>query len=149
MSRSRDYLRLSMRLSRPHFLLGGFLLFGLGATIATYLGKPIDWSLYILGQLLVTSTQLMAQAMYMFFNSTRDQEITFQSIFSGDRKALKPEHVPYTAALISTIVALTISATLAAVLLAVKNVSLVTWAFILMGFITAFFYSTTKRPALP
>ena len=142
MSRSKDYLRLSLQISRPHFLLGGFLVFGLGATIATYLGRSIDWTLYILGQFLVTSTQLMAQAMYMFFNRARDQEITFQSLFSGNRKALDPEHLPYTAALISTIVALTISATLAAILLVVMNVNLVTWAFILMGFITAFFYST-------
>ncbi|MCJ7568474.1 MAG: prenyltransferase [Anaerolineales bacterium] len=142
MSRSTDYLRLSLHLSRPHFLLGGFLLFGLGAAIATYLGKPVDWSLYILGQLLVTSIQLMAQAMYTFFDNTREQEVTFRSLFGGDRKALEPAHLPYTAALISAIVTLTISATLAAILLVVKNVSFVTWAFVLIGFLTAFFYST-------
>ena len=142
MNRSKEYLKLSLHLSRPHFLLGGFLLFGLGAAIATYLGKSIDWSLYILGQLLVTSIQMMAQAMYAFFNSPREQEITFQSLFGGDRKALEPQHLPYIAAFISTTVTLTISATLAAVLLVVKNVSLVTWAFVLMGFLAAFFYST-------
>jgi len=142
MNRSKEYLKLSVHLSRPHFLLGGFLLFGLGAAIATYLGKPVDWSLYILGQVLVTSIQLMAQAMHTFFDNTREQEVTFRSLFSGDRKALEPAHLPYTAALISAIVTLTISATLAAVLLVVKNVSLVTWAFVLIGFLTAFFYST-------
>jgi 1,4-dihydroxy-2-naphthoate octaprenyltransferase len=142
MSRSKEYLRLSLHLSRPHFLLGGFLLFGLGAAIATYLGKPVDWGLYILGQLLVTSIQLMAQAMHTFFDGTREQEVTFRSLFGGDRKALEPEHLPYTVALISAIVTLTISATLAALLLVVKNVSFVTWAFMLMGFIAAFFYST-------
>ncbi len=142
MSRSKEYLKLFLHLSRPHFLLGGILLFGLGATIATYLGKPIDWSLYILGQLLVTSVQWMAQAMYIFFDGTRGQEVSFQSLFRGDRKALEPENLPYTVALISTIVTLTTSATLAAILLVVKNVSLVTWAFMLMGFVAAFFYST-------
>ncbi len=133
---------MSLHLSRPHFLLGGFLLFGLGAAIATYLGKPVDWGLYILGQLLVTSIQLMAQAMHTFFDGTREQKVTFRSLFGGDRKALEPEHLPYTVALISAIVTLTISATLAALLLVVKNVSFVTWAFMLMGFIAAFFYST-------
>lgn len=142
MSRSKEYLKLFLHLSRPHFLLGGILLFALGATIATYLGKPIDWSLYILGQLLVTSVQWMAQAMYIFFDGTRGQEVSFQSLFRGDRKALEPEHLPYTVALISTIVTLTTSATLAAILLVVENVSLVTWAFMLMGFVAAFFYST-------
>ena len=133
---------MSLHLSRPHFLLGGFLLFGLGAAIATYLGKPVDWGLYILGQLLVTSIQLMAQAMHTFFDGTREQKVTFRSLFGGDRKALEPEHLPYTVALISAIVTLTISATLAALLLVVKNISFVTWAFMLMGFIAAFFYST-------
>ncbi|MGB2895565.1 MAG: prenyltransferase [Anaerolineales bacterium] len=141
MSRSQEYLKLSLHLSRPHFLLGGFLLFGLGAAIATYLGKPIDWSLYILGQLLITSIQLMAQAMHTFFDGTREQEITFRSLFGGDRKALEPEHLPYTAALISAIVTLTISATIAAILLVVKNVSFVTWVFVLIGFFAAFFHS--------
>ena len=122
--------------------MGGFLLYGLGTAIATYLGKPIDWSLYILGQLLVTSIQLMAQAMVVFFDGAPTREVTFQSLFSGDRKALDPEHLPYTAALISTIVTLTISATLAALLLIVKNVGFVPWAFMLMGFFAAFFYST-------
>jgi len=141
MSRSKEYLNLFLRLSRPHFLLGGFLLYGLGTAIATYLGKPIDWSLYILGQLLVTSIQLMAQGMYAFFDGTPTREVTFQSLFSGDRKALDPEHLPFTAALISTIVTLTISATFAALLLIVKNVSFIPWAFVLMGFFAAFFYS--------
>ncbi len=141
MSRSQEYLKLSLHLTRPHFLLGGFLLFGLGAAIGTYLGKPVDWSLYILGQLFVTSIQLMAQAMHTFFDGTRGQEVTFRSLFGGDRKALEPERLPYTAALISAIVTLTISATLAAILLVVKNVSFVTWVFVLIGFFAAFFYS--------
>jgi 1,4-dihydroxy-2-naphthoate octaprenyltransferase len=142
MSRSKEYLKLFLRLSRPLFLMGGFLLYGLGTAIATYLGKPIDWSLYILGQFLVTSIQLMAQAMVAFFDGAPTREVTFRSLFSGDRKALDPEHLPYTAALISTIVTLTISATLAALLLIVKNVSFVPWAFMLMGFFAAFFFST-------
>jgi len=126
MSRSKEYLKLFLHLSRPLFLTGGFLLYGLGTAIATYLGRPIDWSLYILGQLLVTSIQLMAQAMVAFFDGTPTREVTFQSLFSGDRKALDPEHLPYTAALISI----------------VKNVGFVPWAFMLMGFFAAFFYST-------
>ncbi len=141
MNRSKEYLRLILHLSRPHFLLGGILLYGLGTSIASYLGRPIDWSLYILGQLLVTSIQWMAQSMVAFFDGIPTREITFKSLFSGDRKALDPEHLPYTAALISIIVTLTISATLAALLLVVKDVSFVSWVFVLMGFFAAFFYS--------
>ncbi len=142
MSRSKEYLKLFLHLSRPHFLLGGFLLYGLGTAIATYLGRPIDWNLYILGQLLVTSIQMMAQAMDAFFDSAPTREVSFQSLFSGDRKALDPEHLPFTAALMTTIVSLTISATLAALLLIVKNISFLPWAFVLMGFFAAFVYNT-------
>jgi len=140
-NQSSGSLRLAWKLIRPDFLLGGFLLFGLGAAIASYLGKSIDWSLYLLGQLLVTSTQLLALAIGAFFDGTREQEISFRALFAGDRKAFEPEQVQYTAALISAVVTLTISATVAAVLLVVKNVSLLTWAFMLISFLTAFFYS--------
>lgn len=141
MTQSSGSLRLAWNLIRPDFLLGGFLLFGLGAAIATYLGNSIDWSLYFLGQLLVTSTQLLAQAMNAFFDGTREQEISFRVLFAGDRKALEPEQVRYTAALISAIVTLTISTTVGAILLVVKDVSLLTWIFMLTSFLTAFFFS--------
>jgi len=84
----------------------------------------------------------MAQAMDAFFDSAPTREVSFQSLFSGDRKALDPEHLPFTAALISTIVTLTISATLAALLLVLKDVSFVPWIFVLMGFFAAFVYNT-------
>jgi 1,4-dihydroxy-2-naphthoate polyprenyltransferase len=48
-------------LTRPIFLLGGALLFGLGTVVALYLGSSISLSGYLLGQLMVTSIQLTAQ----------------------------------------------------------------------------------------
>ena len=45
-----------VRLSRPHFLLGGFLMFWLGArSVSTF-----DTSGYVLGQAMVTSAQITA-----------------------------------------------------------------------------------------
>ena len=40
-----------IRLGRPLFLGGAFLLFALGAAIAAWHGHGIDWQRYVLGQL--------------------------------------------------------------------------------------------------
>ena len=40
-------IRLFFILSRPLFLVGGVLVYALGAGIARYLGTPIDWGLYV------------------------------------------------------------------------------------------------------
>lgn len=49
-----------IRLTRVVFLLGGFLLYALGAAVAARLGAPLRWTSYLLGQVVVTATQLMA-----------------------------------------------------------------------------------------
>lgn len=50
-----------VKLTRPIFLLGGALLFGLGTVVASYFGSPITPWNYLLGQIMVTSIQLTAQ----------------------------------------------------------------------------------------
>jgi 1,4-dihydroxy-2-naphthoate octaprenyltransferase len=72
-----------VRLSRPHFLLGGFLLFGLGASIATYLGHPIRINLYLIGQLLVTSIQLTTQYLNEYFDGPADAHNANRTLMSG------------------------------------------------------------------
>ncbi|MEO8554625.1 MAG: prenyltransferase, partial [Kofleriaceae bacterium] len=48
-----------IRLGRPLFLGGGFILFALGAALAHLAGHAIDAIGYALGQLAVTAFQLM------------------------------------------------------------------------------------------
>ena len=62
-----DRLRAFATLTRPVFLLGGALLYGLGAALSP---EPIDWDAYAWGQALVTSVQLSAQ----YANEYYDQE---------------------------------------------------------------------------
>ncbi|MCK4692706.1 MAG: hypothetical protein KAT23_03695, partial [Anaerolineales bacterium] len=66
MNLSAKHVRLFLRLSQPLFLLGGALLYSLGAAIASFLGKPIDLYLYLLGQGLVTSLQLMTHFLLVY-----------------------------------------------------------------------------------
>ncbi len=60
-----------IKLSRVVFLLGGFLLYALGAALTIQPGREINWAAYILGQLLVTSIQLMGQ----YLNEHYDIEV--------------------------------------------------------------------------
>ncbi len=60
-----------IRLSRVVFLLGGILLYALGAALAVQSGREIDWAAYLLGQLVITSIQLMGQ----YLNEHYDMEV--------------------------------------------------------------------------
>lgn len=52
-----------IRLGRPLFLGGGFLLFALGAALARVAGHAIDPARYALGQGAVTALQLMTASL--------------------------------------------------------------------------------------
>lgn len=72
-----------LRLSRPLFLFGGALQFALGAGIARYLGVEIDWEIYILGQLWVTTGQLGTHYLNEYFDAEADAVNPNRTIFSG------------------------------------------------------------------
>lgn len=73
-----------IRLTRVIFLLGGFLLYALGAALAVRNGIKIDWSLYLLGQVVVTSIQLMAQYLNVYYDREVDNLSTAnRTWFSG------------------------------------------------------------------
>lgn len=61
-----------IRLSRPHFLLGGMLLYALGAGIARYLGYSLDWGVYIFGQAWATVLQIGGQFLIEYFEAPAD-----------------------------------------------------------------------------
>ena len=60
-----------IKLTRVLFLLGGFLLYALGAASAARMGFVIHWTAYLLGQVVVLSIQLMAQ----YLNEYQDIEV--------------------------------------------------------------------------
>jgi len=57
-----------IRLTRIQFLLGGLLLYALGAAIAASMGVAINWPAYLLGQGMVISIQLMAQYLNEYYD---------------------------------------------------------------------------------
>ena len=62
-------------LIHPLFLLGGFLLFALGSGIAHYLGHPVDWTAYLLGQACITFLQLTVLFLNDYFESLQIENL--------------------------------------------------------------------------
>ena len=60
-------LRLFLILSRPIFLSGGILLYGLGTSIAVYLGNSLDWEIWVWGLFWVLSLQLSGHYLNEYF----------------------------------------------------------------------------------
>jgi 1,4-dihydroxy-2-naphthoate polyprenyltransferase len=62
-----------IRLSRVVFLLGGFLLYAIGAAAAVRFGFVFNWPEYLLGQVVVTSIQLMGQYLNEYYDIEVDR----------------------------------------------------------------------------
>jgi 1,4-dihydroxy-2-naphthoate octaprenyltransferase len=81
-----------IRLTRPFFLLGGVLLYLLGVSIAISTGVPFKPGRFILGQVLVTSVQLMVHYGNEYFDREVDQAVKEnRTWFSGGSGVLPDE----------------------------------------------------------
>jgi len=91
-----------IKLSRPHFLMGGVLMFALGAAAA---GR-FDPGGYALGQLMVTAAQVTAHYVNEYADLEPDRAITSRTLFSGGSGVLVggllPPSVALRAARVST-----------------------------------------------
>ncbi len=134
-------IRLFIQLTRPLFLLGGVLVYALGAGIARYLGAPIDWGLYILGQAYVTAMQLSAQLLNEYFDSPADQENPNRTPFSGGSGAVGEGKLSQEFVMWAALTMLTILASLTVVILNVTTISPLLVTIIGLAFVGSFFYS--------
>ncbi len=93
-----------IRLGRPLFLGGGFLMYALGAAIAAHHGHALDVRRYVLGQLAVTCFQLMTHYANDYFDYEADRANATPTRWSGGSRVLPsgelPRHVALNAALV-------------------------------------------------
>jgi 1,4-dihydroxy-2-naphthoate octaprenyltransferase len=134
-------LRLYIRLARPHFLLGGLLLYALGAGIARYLGTPIDWGVYILGQVWGTLLQLSTHFLNEYFDIEYDLNNPNRTFLSGGSGALGPGRLPRATALWSAVGCLAVVASITVLLIKDSDITPLTAAFMFLIFLGAFFYA--------
>lgn len=134
-------LRLFLRMSRPLFLLGGVLVYALGAGIARYLGVQIDWGVYILGQVWATMLQLGAQYLNEYFDAPLDAENPNRTPFSGGSGAIGPGRLSRSTVLLAAAACLTATASLTVLLIHSGRLTSPTVLIMILGFLGAFFYS--------
>jgi len=77
-----------VRLGRPQFLVGGFVLYGLGAALAAAGGAPLDRWRYACGQIVVTLTQLMTHYANDYFDLEADRANLTPTRWSGGSRVL-------------------------------------------------------------
>jgi len=97
-----------LRLGRPLFLAGGFVLYGLGAIVAAWLGGVIDWERYVLGQAAVTAFQWMTHYANDYFDYEADVANKTPTAWSGGSRVLAEGGLPRRVALYAALVLATI-----------------------------------------
>jgi 1,4-dihydroxy-2-naphthoate octaprenyltransferase len=88
-----------VRLGRPIFLLGGVALYALGALAAVRLGYAFDLTLFLFGQLAVSSIQLMTHYANDYFDYEADRANRTPTRWSGGSRVLVNGELPRPVAL--------------------------------------------------
>jgi len=92
-----------VKLGRPLFLGGGFVLYALGAAVAAWSGHAIDWRRYALGQGAVTAFQLMTHYANDYFDLEADRANATPTRWSGGSRVLAGGALPPRVALIAAL----------------------------------------------
>jgi 1,4-dihydroxy-2-naphthoate octaprenyltransferase len=98
-----------VKLGRPLFLGGGFIMYGLGAALAAFSGARIDWTRYAWGQLAVTVTQLMTHYANDHFDLAADRANRTPTRWSGGSRVLVDGTLPPVVALLAALVLLAVA----------------------------------------
>jgi 1,4-dihydroxy-2-naphthoate polyprenyltransferase len=133
-------LILMIRMARPHFLLGGILLYALGVGIARYLGQSIDWQLYFMGQAWITFMQLSTHFLNEYYNGPADIANPNRTPFSGGSGAIGPGKLPRAAALWGALAGLSATAYFTFFLVWTDALTPETILIMVLIFLGAFFY---------
>lgn len=134
-------IRVFLKLGRPLFLVGGFVLFALGAAVAAFVGATIDWHLYALGQLTVTSFQAMTHYANDYFDYEADRANRSATRWSGGSRVLANGELPRSVALSAAVALALLGSTVAANLVAHDETGPWTAALFLLMLILSWAYS--------
>lgn len=128
-----------IRLGRPLFLVGGFVLHGLGVAIACYQGYRVQPWLLLWGQLAVTATQLMTHYNNDYFDLAADRANLTPTWWSGGSRVLVQTMLSPRWALYLALTLLIVA--LVAIVQASRTAAPVAVAVLLAGIILSWFYS--------
>ena len=131
-----------LRLSRPLFLLGGLLLYALGALIARYQGSALDWGVYWSGQLSITALQLMTHYLNEYWDVEADRLNHNRTPFSGGSGVLVRGDLPRATAFTAAVVCLVVAAAMASWLIFISAMPSSAGVLLFLCFLGAYFYSS-------
>jgi 1,4-dihydroxy-2-naphthoate octaprenyltransferase len=77
-----------LRLGRPLFLTGGFVLHGLGVAMALYDGAELNWRVLLWTQIAITAVQMMTHYSNDYFDLAADKANTTPTRWSGGSRIL-------------------------------------------------------------
>jgi len=138
---SQNPILLFIRLSRPLFLLGAALLYALGAGIARYLGSPIHWGAYFLGQFWVTFLQLAAHYLNEYYDASSDRQNPNRTPFSGGSGVVGMDRLSRQTVLLAAAASLVAGATVTVLMMRILGLSSALLFLMLLAFLGAVFYS--------
>lgn len=134
-------VRLFLLLSRPWFLLGAALLYGLGLALAHYLGETIQPALAAEGLALVLALQLTVHYLNEYFDAEADASNPNRTPFNGGSGAVGAERLSRVTALQAAVVALAFVALLLTTMLIRGETPALAWVIIALVLPLALFYS--------
>jgi 1,4-dihydroxy-2-naphthoate polyprenyltransferase len=131
-----------VRLARPIFLLGGVVLYTLGVLVARFEGYTLNFNIYLLGQLFVTSLQLMTHFLNEYWDVESDRLNTERTPFSGGSGVLTEGLIRRETAFGAALVCLAAGSAAALMLTFQYQVSPAALTVMVLIFLGAFFYSS-------
>ncbi len=139
---------LLIRYARPWALLAGILLYALGAGIVHYLGFAVDWSIYFLGQAVVTLLQVSSYYLKTYYDLLEQPERPRRPRPPARRpnesetpEEEEPVDLPRSSVLQAAITALSIGAVITVLLIAQGAITLPALVILGVAFLLAFFYA--------
>jgi 1,4-dihydroxy-2-naphthoate polyprenyltransferase len=130
-----------VRLGRPEFLVGGFLMHGLGIAMARYVGTPLDFTAAIWGQLAITTTQLMTHYANEYFDLAADQANPTPTRWAGGSRVLVEGRIAPRVALITALALGVMGCGIALVLATLVKPGLLTFGLFVVPLLLAWSYS--------
>src|SRR5271169_5491208 len=128
--------------SRPWYLLEGILFYALGVGIVHYLGHPIDWTTYFLGQACVTMLQLSSYYLTVYYDRlfpTEPELTKRKSLKANDDESAK--ELPRPVFQLTSLTTLTVGAVLTVLLLSNGAINIQGLIILGIAFLLAFFYA--------
>ena len=105
-----------LRLGRPLFLVGGFILHGLGVVLALYTGSSLNLPALLWGQIAITAIQLMTHYANDYFDLAADLANETPTYWTGGSRILPEGHIRPEVALLAALFFAAVALAAAAIL---------------------------------